>query len=1220
MATIFSTSRLAALLTLDVSRFVSGTKLAESALFQFGNTLQSFGRNLIRGPLVALGFLSAQAISTAAEFDELTAQLRAVSGGGGIQKLTENARLLGRTTKFTATEIQNLQVELAKLGFGTDSIIGTVKNAADITQVFGGDLVKTGNTIAEVTRQFSRENLSATRVADVMAVAFSKTALNTENFAQAMKNVGSISNVTNNDFVDTVTLLGLLANAGQKSGIAGTRLKGVLIRLSKELGVTGKEIDFLLNGQLTFNELIEFFRNRAGVAAAVIGEMGDEFGVLRRQLDDSNSAADAFASTVEGRLFFNVDRLKAATEDLAITFGTSFSPIIARLAIVLEKAADSFAKVDPNVVRFGANLAIIGTLIPAITFVFGGLFKAIAALSLVTGQVALAFGLLAFTLARGFVNYVSTTGALKGVTDATNELLSSLDERKIANVENLELRIAALKNELEDLQSADIDADILAISTNQFTSEIERLEDTLRKIDEFSFTDTLAQIEAVKRQQIVAEREREGVINGLLKERELLEKRINNQILKRSTLITGTPLDNILATSQAALEQEKAFTDLQIAFERLDFDNFEGKIEDLRNNLETADLSFMNIPQLEAESIKFQELLDQAITAQNSFDSLLDQTRDFEGFFDVPEQVKLFEQLIQRIYQQEGAFAALDYALNPLNARIGVLGNEFERLSKEAEQNIDLINLLNNVLGQTQDEMLRQQATIDGLVLSYADFGGAEGVQGAADKLADLFGKIREATASFGEQSNKIEAAAAVIRDYSSETNNLVELIRKVADEGFDLESLFELSARGSLQEQLDFIKDLAGAFRDLAVERLAEGNKTLAARANEAADAFERQLEFLQGIARRAKIRETVKDARELGDSLLRLDRIDGLDRLQDEAGVLRNQLREALINPEDSKLADDLLEDLEKVEKKIKRLTDQQSLNAILDRDAANELTINAAKVAAGFGDVGDSYSAAVNLEEGRLRDLLSEKDAGNLEVSAEAIAEAINGLLQALDARRIYEFSQSLQDFKDNSNAALSSFNESLDSGEFRTSIDAYRAGIDLLVQRVADARQLLAEQGDSEDGFLSAQIDLDVAKIAKLRDELLSLERGQAIVGALTQGLQRFGNELIRAQESGEKFADVLVDTFKRMVKEMLARLAVLTTAFIIASAFGVPVGSFGEFLGQGFGLPSTGGASSGNVTGLLDTLGADLRVEGVVSNNNIVISNQRGTRAIDRTFG
>lgn len=409
MATIFSTSRLAALLTLDVTRFLAGTKLAEDALFKLGGVLQNFGRNLIRGPLVALGFLSAQAIKVAADFDELTAQLRAVSGGAGIADLTENARRLGRTTKFTATEIQNLQVELAKLGFGTDSIIGTVKNAADITQVFGGDLVKTGNTIAEVTRQFSRENLSAARVADVMAVAFSKTALNTDNFAQAMKNVGSISNITNNDFVDTVTLLGLLANAGQKSGIAGTRLKGVLIRLSKELGVTGSEIDFLLDGQLQFNELIEFFRNRAGVAAAVIGEMGDEFAVLRRQIDESNGAASAFAGTVEDRLFFNIDRLKAATEDLAITFGTGFEPLVARLAIGFESLADSFAKADPNAVRFGANMALLLTIIPAFNFVVGGLLQAIASLRFGLGQLVLAITLVSASFARGLTVYASTS-------------------------------------------------------------------------------------------------------------------------------------------------------------------------------------------------------------------------------------------------------------------------------------------------------------------------------------------------------------------------------------------------------------------------------------------------------------------------------------------------------------------------------------------------------------------------------------------------------------------------------------------------------------------------------------------------------------------------------------------------------------------------------------------------------------------------------------------
>jgi uncharacterized small protein (DUF1192 family) len=1217
MATIFSTSRLSALLTLDTSRFLAGTKLAENAIFRLGNVMQTFGRNLIRGPLVALGFLSAQAIKTAAEFDELTAQLRAVTGGGGIERLTENARYLGRTTKFTATEIQNLQVELSKLGFGTDAIIGAVANAANITQVFGGSLVKTGNTIAEITRQFSRENLSASRVADVMAVAFSKTALSTDNFAQAMKNVGSIANITNNGFVDTVTLLGLLANAGQKSGIAGTRLKGVLIRLSKELGVTGTEIDFLLNGQLTFNELIEFFRNRAGVAAAVIGEMGEEFATLRRQIDDSNGAAESFAGTVEDRLFFNIDRLAAATEDASITFGTSFEPIISRLADTVESFADSFAKADPGLKRFVANFSVLLVTLPAFVFVFGGILKAVAALGFGLGQVALAIYLFTAAFARGLTVYASTNLLMKKTQESTEGLLSSLDKKKVDNVKNLEDRIGALRSELEKLSKSEgIDADILATATDNFTSEIERLESKLKGIDQFSFADTIARIEEVRRKQILFGREGTDLRSKQLKlEQQILEARRKQFAAGGDVSVLGRAVSDV----KAQLEQELEFVNLEIGFRKLKLKNFDQAVEDLKNELVTADLSFLNIPQLEAELIKYRELLDDAISATTNYDKSLDQvTRDdFFGYLD--SQLRLAEVGLARTFGQGDWREGLLLLQNLVAGNAVSLG----LMNAEAEHSVTSVNFLNEMVGNFTDELERQNAALDAVVASYGDFGDKQGVLGAGESLADLFEEIRKVTAAFGEQTNKLDEASVVISQYATNLEDayaVADLLQKIRTDGFDLGSIFDLRKVGGLDAQLEFVKGLTRAFRDLAVERLAEGQRTLAARANEAADALEVQLKFLEGIKRRADIRKTVKDTEDLNSSLRLLGQIDEIRELEGNLSTLRQQLREALINPEDSKLADDLLNDLTEVENRLDRLTGRKSLNAILDRDVANQLTINAAKVAKGFGSLGDSYASAVSLEEGRVLDLLDEKDAGNTQVTAQVIAEAIQRLLEALDAQKVYEFNEAIQDFKDSSKDAASAFTESLKFGEFSSDIDAYSAAINVLKQRIQDAKALLKASGDTEDGFLSKAIDLDTQKLRELQDELKRLQFGEALVQTLRQSFLRLGDELLRAQEAGEDFGEVLIQTLQRVFKELATRLAALTAAFIVLSAFGLPVGTFGSFLAKGFGLPTTGGATSGGIDSLLDTFNTGVKVEGSISGNNIVLANQRGTRAYDRTFG
>ena len=176
MASFGTLSRLSAVLTLDVTRFMTNADLVGKKLMQLRGQAIAFGQGFSRTFTLAFALVGAGAIKVAADFDRLQAQLEAVTGGEGMVALRKQALELGRSTIFTATQIANLQLELSKLGFSAGETAGTVEATSKIAAVFGGDLVKTGNTIAEATRQFSKENLTATRVADVMAVAFQKTA------------------------------------------------------------------------------------------------------------------------------------------------------------------------------------------------------------------------------------------------------------------------------------------------------------------------------------------------------------------------------------------------------------------------------------------------------------------------------------------------------------------------------------------------------------------------------------------------------------------------------------------------------------------------------------------------------------------------------------------------------------------------------------------------------------------------------------------------------------------------------------------------------------------------------------------------------------------------------------------------------------------------------------------------------------------------------------
>lgn len=488
MASIATLSRLSAVLTLDITRFMTNSERVSARLAKLRKEAVAFGQGFSRSFTLGFALVSAGAIKVAADFDQLQAQLEAVTGGSGMDELTAQAKRLGRETVFTATDIANLQLELSKLGFASQEVQSAVGSAADITAVFGGDLVKTGTTIAEVVRQFSSANLDSARVADVMAVAFQNTALSTDNFAQAMKNVGSVANITGNDFESTVALLGLLANAGQKGGIAGTRLKGVFIRLGKQLGVTGDEIKLLTSGQLDFNQLIEIFRNRAGVAAAVISELGDEFELLKQQLIDSNGASAALASGLSERLFFSLKRVQAATESIGITLGEAFGPTLKGFADLVSDFAASLENADASSLRFAVGLGGILAILPPLTFLLTQLVTGVVAV-FAGGFATAAAGIVGLTalLVNARVQSSLTVGVLEDSATAVRDFSDSLNKAAEDGAENFRKRIEVLNEELDKVAGDDrLNAEEKIEATKRLESSIADLTSRMEGFNDFT--------------------------------------------------------------------------------------------------------------------------------------------------------------------------------------------------------------------------------------------------------------------------------------------------------------------------------------------------------------------------------------------------------------------------------------------------------------------------------------------------------------------------------------------------------------------------------------------------------------------------------------------------------------------------------------------------------------------------------------------------------------
>ena len=129
-------------------------------------------------------------------------------------RLTENAREMGRTTKFSATQAAQGQKFLAMAGFKTNQIIHSMPGMLDLAAASGMDLGRTADIASNILTGFGMEASDMTRVANVMALAFSSSNTDVEQFGYAMKYAAPQAKALGFSIEQTAAIVSKLSNAG----------------------------------------------------------------------------------------------------------------------------------------------------------------------------------------------------------------------------------------------------------------------------------------------------------------------------------------------------------------------------------------------------------------------------------------------------------------------------------------------------------------------------------------------------------------------------------------------------------------------------------------------------------------------------------------------------------------------------------------------------------------------------------------------------------------------------------------------------------------------------------------------------------------------------------------------------------------------------------------------------------------------------------------------
>lgn len=308
--------------------------------------------SLMKKSAAAIGVASVAAakktIDVGKSFEAGMSEVQAISGASGkdLERLSNKAKEMGATTKFSATESATALKYMAMAGWKTDQMVSGLAGVMNLAAASGEDLGTVSDIVTDSMTAFGLKANQSGHFADVLAKASSSSNTNVGLMGETFKYVAPLAGSMGYSIEDTATAIGLMANAGIKGSQAGTSLRSILTRLVKppkdaaaalsELGISTTNADGSMKPlRQTMSELREKFSGLtesqksqyassiAGQEAmsgllAIVSASDSDFNKLQKAIDNSSGAAKKQADIMNNNLQGALYELGSAAEAVGI--------------------------------------------------------------------------------------------------------------------------------------------------------------------------------------------------------------------------------------------------------------------------------------------------------------------------------------------------------------------------------------------------------------------------------------------------------------------------------------------------------------------------------------------------------------------------------------------------------------------------------------------------------------------------------------------------------------------------------------------------------------------------------------------------------------------------------------------------------------------------------------------------------------------------------------
>lgn len=346
--------------------------------------------------------------SFGSEMSKVQALTRLDKNDPMMAALREQAKELGRSTSFTATQAAEAQAFYAMAGFNPEDIINALPSTLDLALASGMDVGRAADIGSNIMASFGIDSSEMERVSDILVSVFTRSNTSLEMLGDTMKYVGPIAKSLDISLEETTAMAGILGNIGIQGGKAGTSLQRIYSRLAAPNSSGRKALEALnidaadAEGNLRAvpEVILEILKatekmgnaERLGILTDIVGQQGaaafmgfldegnlqDLERVVTAAYENQGEAART-AETMQDNVKGDWVKFTSAIEGIRIAFTETNEEGLRPLLQSITKMAE----------RFGTFVASSPKLVALISKIAAGVVGLVAAL----GTVNIAMGL-----------------------------------------------------------------------------------------------------------------------------------------------------------------------------------------------------------------------------------------------------------------------------------------------------------------------------------------------------------------------------------------------------------------------------------------------------------------------------------------------------------------------------------------------------------------------------------------------------------------------------------------------------------------------------------------------------------------------------------------------------------------------------------------------------------------------------------------------------------